>query len=88
MTTKQTLAVGTGIVIGVCLFVLGYLSYNRTLPVILPPDQEKEILLPLLVVFYGEPNTMENRNKYRYLSVDQIKAILNQAVIQNESSGN
>lgn len=85
MTTKQTLAVGSGIVISVCLFVLGYLSYNRVKPANLPPDQEKEMLLPLLVVFYGEPNTAENRNKYRYLSVDQIKQILNQAVIETEN---
>ena len=88
MTTKKAILIGSGIIIGTCLFTLGYLAYNRTIPVNLPPDQEKEMLLPLLVVFYGEANTPENRSKYRHLPVHEIKSILNQAVIENENRFN
>jgi len=79
MTTKKTLLIGCGIVIGVCLFAFGYLAYNRDMPVQMPTDERKEMLLPLLVLYYGEPDTQENRNKYRYLTNEEIESILNAA---------
>ncbi len=84
MTTRKTLLIGSAIVIMVCLFGYGYLAYNRTVPVQLPPDQEKEMLLPLLVLFYGEQDTPENRNKYRYMTTAEITNILNTAPAETQ----
>lgn len=37
---------------------------------------EKEILLGNYVISIGLPNTKENRNKYRNLSIEEIKKLL------------
>lgn len=86
MTTKKTLLIGSGIVIAVCLFAFGYLAYNRTVPVQLPVDQQKEMLLPLIVLFYGEADTPENRDKYRSMTNEEMENILNSAVEANQAA--
>jgi len=83
MTTQKTLIIGSAIVLGACLFAYGYLAYNRTAPVNYTVDQEKEMLLPLLVIFYGEADTPANRAKYRNLSVEEITGILTSAQQQD-----
>lgn len=79
MKTRTVIIASSAIVILTCAFAYGYLAYNRTVPVNYTPDQEKEMLLPLLVIFYGEADTPENRDKYRYMTADQIRDILNSA---------
>lgn len=78
MTTKKTLLIGSAVVIFVCFFAYGYLSYSRTSEVNYTPDQEKQMLLPLLLIYYKEADTPANRAKYDNLSADDIKSILNE----------
>lgn len=80
MTSKKAIIISSAVVMGVCIFAYGWLAYNRTAPVNYSIDQEKEMLLPLLVIYYGEQDTPANRDKYRYLTTDEIKNILNTAV--------
>lgn len=85
MKTRTVIIIGSSVVILTSLFAYGYLAYNRTVPVSYNEDQEKEMLLPLIVLYYGEQDTPANRDKYRYMSAAQMKSILN---VSPDNTGN
>jgi hypothetical protein len=76
---KKWLYIGLGVLVVGYVVALAYKKNKDYEPI--TQSEEKEILIGQVLIFNGEQDTPQNRAKYRAMTVQQLKTILDKDIL-------